>query len=423
MYYLETAVLMAKVKPDGLNEVDISNFSLKELLENYKTGYLVLTNDYLTGEVFLTLEAIRTTDLGMGTFDITITNWLKNNGVKTLPHSLKEPVYKFTKLNYADAAQSGYSRLAVHPYSTIAGYPLSSLTDLYVRKDGVDSSILNANSLFVVNGYLHTHDIYKEGIKITDATKSMMYAKKNHLGVISFNNCGEVKHFTLKPEMIHRSSNDIGLYQELVLELGVSLKGKGAFLSLAGMFIYSNDVYKITDEENGIIVVNLTRLNLLDRIQRAIEFIDFPEMLLHSQEDNITLLDKDMILSDAFIMAILRMSQTFVMVTDQPHHMVKREPVNYQGVYGRYFSHRFDYDMMVDSFGRIVPYFYYGNQKHPFMTDKHIFQVPLEFAERQKNIARRHDWRYKPSIVNESMTNLSEAMPINWLNVEFIKPA
>ena len=423
MYYLETAVLTAKVKPDGLNEVDVSNFSLKELLENYKTGYLVLTNDYLQGEVFLTLEAIRGTDLGMGTFDITISTWLKNNGVKTLPHILKEPAYKFTKLNYADAAQSGYSRLAVHPYSTIAGYPLSSLTDLYVRKDGVDSSILNANSLFVVNGYLHTHDIYKEGIKITDAAKSMMYAKKNHLGVISFNNCGGVKHFTLKPEMIHRSSNDIGLYQELVLALGVSLKGKGAFLSLAGMFIYSNDVYKITDEENGIIVVNLSRLNLLDRIQRAIEFIDFPEMLLHSQEDNITQLDKDMILSDAFIMAILRMSQTFVMVTDQPHHMVKREPVNYQGVYGRYFSHRFDYDMMVDSFGRIVPYFYYGNQKHPFMTDKHIFQVPLEFAERQKNIARRHDWRYKPSIVNESMTNLSTAMPINWLNVEFIKPA
>lgn len=423
MYYLETAVLMAKVKPDGLNEVDVSNFTLKELLENYKTGYLVLTNDYLTGEVFLTLEAIRATDLGMGTFDITINNWLKNNGVKTLPHILKEPVYKFTKLNYADAAQSGFSRLAVHPYSTIAGYPLSSLTDLYVRKDGVDSTILNDNSLFVVNGYLHTHDIYKEGIKITDATKSMMYAKKNHLGVISFNNCGGVKHFTLKPEMIHRSSDDIGLYQELVLELGVSLKGKGAFLSLGGMFIYSNDVYKITDEENGIIVVNLSRLNLLDRIQHAIKFIDFPEMLLHSQEDNITQLDKDVILSDAFIMAILRMSQTFVMVTDQPHHMVKREPVNYQGVYGRYFSHRFDYDVMVDSFGRIVPYFYYGNQKHPFMNDKHIFQVPLEFAERQKNIARRHDWRYKPNIVNESMTNLSEAMPISWLNVEFIKPA
>ena len=86
---------------------------------------------------------------------------------------------------------------------------------------------------------------------------------------------------------------------------------------------------KITDEENGIIVVNLSRLNLLDRIQHAIKFIDFPEMLLHSQEDNITQLDKDVILSDAFIMAILRMSQTFVMVTDQPHHMVKREPVNY----------------------------------------------------------------------------------------------
>ena len=423
MYYLETAVLMAKVKPTGLNEVDVSNFSLKELLENYKTGYLVLTNDYLQGEVFLTLEAMRATDLGMGTFDITVTTWLKNTGTKTLPHVLTEPTYKFTKLNYADCAQAGYNRSAVHPYSTIEGYPLSSLTDLYLRKDGVDSSILNANSLFVVNGYLHTHDIYKEGVKITDATKSMMYAKKNHLGVISFNGCGGVKHITLKPEMIHRSSDSISLYQELVLELGVPLKGKGVLLSIAGMFIYSNDVYKITDEDNGIIVVNLARLNLLDRVQQAIKFIDFPEMLLHSQEDNITQLDKDTILSDAFIMAILRMSQTCVMVTEQPHHMVKREPVNYQGVYGRYFSHRFDYDIMVDSFGRIVPYFYYGNQSHPFMVDKHIFQIPLEFAERQKNIARRHDWRYKENIVHESMTNLSEAMPVSWLDIEFIKPA
>ena len=63
MYKLETAVLMAKVKPTGLNEVDVANFSLKEVLENYKTGYLVLTNEFLTGEVFVTLEASEKTSL------------------------------------------------------------------------------------------------------------------------------------------------------------------------------------------------------------------------------------------------------------------------------------------------------------------------------------------------------------------------
>lgn len=423
MYILETAVLMAKVKPDGLNEVDVSNFTLRDLLENYKTGYMVLTNAYLQGEVFLTLEAIRATDLGVGSYDVTITSWLKTNGNKTLPHVLEEPIYSFTKLNYADCAQAGYSRQAVHPYSTIEGYPLSSLTDLYVRKDAVDSIILANNSVFVVNGYLHTHDKYREGVKITDATKSMMYAKRNHLGVISFNDCGGVKQLTLKPEMIHRSNEDMNLYHELVLELGVSLRGKGVLLSLAGMFIYSNDVFKITDEDNGIVVVNLDRLNLLDRVQRAVEFIDFPEMLNFTKGNKIKQLDKDVILSDAFILAMLRMSQTFVMVTEQPHHLVKREPLNYQGVYGRYFSHRFDFDIVTDSYGRIVPYFYYGNQKHPFMNDKHIFQVPLEFSEKKKNIARRHDWRYQDNIMDESMTNLSRAMPLSYLNVEFIKPA
>lgn len=422
MYNLETAVLMAKTKPDGLNEVDVANFTLQELLENYKTGYLVLTNAYLQGEVFLTLEAIRATDFGLGSYDITVTTWLKSLGAKTLPHIIQEPTYSFTKLNYADCAQSGFNRLAVHPYSTIEGYPLSSLTDLYVRKDGVDSHILNDNSVFVVNGYLHTHDRYKEGVKITDATKTMMYGKHNHLGVISFNDCGGVKQYTLKPEMIHHST-DLALYHELVLELGVSLKGKGALLSLAGMLIYSNDVYKITDEDRGIIVINLSRLNLLDRVQEAIKHIDFPELLHYSKDDRLTQLNRETITSDPFILAMLRMSQTFIMVTDQPHHMVKKEPVSYQGVYGRYFSHKFAYDIMTDSFGRIVPYFYYGNQEHPFMFDKHIFQVPIEFAERKKNVARRHDWVFKDNIVEESMTHLSVQMPINWLGVQFVKPA
>lgn len=423
MYKLETAVLMAKVKPTGLNEVDVANFSLKEVLENYKTGYLVLTNEFLTGEVFVTLEALRAFDLGIGSYDVTITTWLKSNSNKTLPHILIEPSYSYTKLNYADCAQAGFNRLAVHPYSTIAGYPLSSLTDLYVQKDGIDGTILNTNSVFVINGYLHTHDEYKAGIKVVDGAKSMMFAKHNQLGVISFNDCGGVKQLTIKPEMIHPSKNDINLYQELVLELGIPLKGKGVFLSIAGMFIYSNDVYKIIDADNGIIVVNLARLNLLDRIQEAVKYIDFPELLTHNPEDNITQLNIDTMLSDAFILSMLRMSQTFVMVTNQPNHLVKREAVNYQGVYGRYFSHRFDYDIMTDSYGRIVPYFYYGNQKHPFMNDKHIYQTPLEYVEKKKNVARRHDWRFKDCMVNESMTNLTQAMPLSWLNVEFIKPA
>lgn len=423
MYVLETAVLMAKVKPDGLSEVDVSNFTLQQLLENYKLGYLVLTNTYLQGELFLTLETLRKTDLSLGSYDITIKAWLSNLGQRLLPHTTVEPTFEFSKLNYADAGQAGFSRKAVHPYSTIEGYPLSSLTDLYVRKDGVDSKVLADNSVFVVNGYLHTHDAFKEGVKIKDATKNMMYSKSNHLGLISFNIAGGVKQITLKPEMLHRSVENVSMYQEVVLELGMSLKGKGVLLSVAGMFIYSNDVYRVTDEDNGIIVLNLARLNFIDRIQTAVNHVEFPELLLFSQDDNIQHLETDVLLSDPFIHSLLRMSQTFVMVTEQPYHVVKREPLGYQGVYGRYFSHEYNYDIMVDSYGRIVPYFYYGNLKHPFMVDKHIYHTPVEFQEKKKNVARRHDWRFKKTLLNESITHGSSAMPCSWLKLEFIQPA
>lgn len=423
MYNLVTAILMAKDKPTGLNEVDISRFTLQSTLSEYTIGYLVLTNTYLQGELFITLDVLRGTDLGLGSYDITITEWLKQNGNKTLPHSIIEPEYEFSKLNYIDLHQGGFEKSAVHPYSTIPDYPVSSLTDLYVKKDAIDTNLLVSNCVVTVNGYLHTHSRYKQGIKVVDGCRTAMFSKRGQYGLISFNDAGGVTLQNINRDMIHRSHIDVSYYQEVVIELGRSLTGKGIMLSLAGQLITSSDVVKVIDLENGIVVINIARLNFIDRIQQALQVIEMPELLMLTDNDNIDQVQKDTITSDPFILAVLRMSQTFLLITEQPNFTVKREPVYYQGVYGRYFSERFNYDIMVDAYGRIVPYFYYGNLSHPFMSDKHIYQVPIEYTEKTQNIRNRHKWRYKGPTFNESITNHTEAMPLDWLDVQFVKPA
>lgn len=423
MYNLVTAVLMAKVRPQGLTEVDVKNFTLNVVLSEYKTGYLVLTNTYLPGELYLTLETLRSTNLGLANFNISITDWLKQNGEKLLPHITVEPEYEFSKLNYVDLHQGGFEKLAVHPYSTIPNYPVSSLTDLYIKKDTIDPIVLANNIVTVINGYLHTHSPYKRGVKVVDGCKTMMYSKRGQSGVISFNDAGGVKLVNISMDMLHKSAELVSYYQEVVIELGQSLVGKGLLLSVAGQLIYSNDVYKIIDPVNGIVVVNLARLNFIDRIQEALKVLEMPEMLMLTNGDNIDQVQISTITSDPFILAVLRMSQTFFMVTEQPQHTVSKTPVHYQGVYGRYFSEKYTYNLMVDAFGRIVHYFYYGNQPHPFMNDKHVYQIPIEGVEKTQNIRNRHKWRYRGLTYNESITNHTLAMSIDWLNIQFIKPA
>lgn len=136
MYNLVTAVLIAKDKPKGFVEVDVSGMTIATLYAKYKAGYLVLTNTQLTGEMFLTLSAMKGLYLQVPNFQTTISQWLTLNGNRVIPNTLSnEPTFDFNMVHYTDVHQAGYVKQAIHPDSTISGYPVSSLTDLYISKE------------------------------------------------------------------------------------------------------------------------------------------------------------------------------------------------------------------------------------------------------------------------------------------------
>lgn len=425
MYSLVTAVLFERQKPKGFEEVNVSAMSIKTLYDKYAMGYLVLLNPALgVGvELFLDLKKMREMNLGLATFDTTVGQWLTLNGNKLLPHTKVEPQFNFSRVNYADGYQAGFKKLAVHPRSTIEGYPLSALTDLYVYKDIVDVDILHHNSVFAINGYLHTHSKFRQGVKISDGSRSMMHAKSDHIGVLSFQQVGGVKLINLNQDMIKPTANDITLYEECYLDLGIDLSNKSVLISVAGQLIHARDAYRIFDAENGKVILNLSKINFIDRIQRAVKFIEIPELMLVERDYRVAPIDIAYLLSNAFILSALKMSQTFVMVVDQQYMGMSREPVLYGSVYGRYYSPTFNYKPMVDEFGRFVPYFYQGAHKHPFMNTKHIFSTPKEYVERTFNIRDTAKWRFKPVTVNESTPYVTRPMGCQWLTLQFISPA
>ena len=423
MYSLVTAVLFATKKPTGFNEVGVGDLSISNLYKTYSDGYLVLSNTDLPGELFLPLKVMKETNLNLTSFDTTVKQWLSINGSRILPTIKTEPEYEFGVMRYADAYQAGFKKQAVHPTSTISGYPLSSLHDLYLTKDMVDSTLLAESVVFSINGYLHLHSEFKEGVKVTDATKSILHSKMNQVGVLSFVNVGGVDLKSFKDIKILKTHSDISYYQECYLDLGIDLKDKSLMFSIAGHLIYSRDAIRIVDENLGKVVLNLSRINFIDRIQLAAHYLEFSELMLADRDYRVNPISIEYLLSDAFILSVLRMSQSFAIVVDRPYMAVRKAPTLYGSIYGRYYDTKYAYRPMIDEFGRFTPYFYQGVSKHPFMNEKHAFITPIEYVERKVNIRDTAPWRYRPITVAESTPYLSRAMRNQWLTLEFIKPA
>lgn len=423
MYSLISAVLLKRVKPKGFEEVAVGNMSIDTLYKDYVQGYLVLSNNSLPGELFLDLTTMRGLSLGLSSYQSTVNQWLVTVGNKLLPHTKVEPTFNIDRVRYADAYQSGFTAEAVHPNSTIEGYPLSSLTDLYLKKNTVDTTITSKRAVYTVNGYLHTHTAFREGVKISDGSRSIQHSKCNHLGVLSFNEIGDIDLVNITTDMIKRSASDISYYEECYLDLGVDLTNKTVLISFAGQLLYSRDAVKVFDAEHGKVMVSLSRINLIDRIQRAVKFLEFPEILLTYENYLSNPLDTEVILSDAFILAALRMSQTFAIIVDRQYLGVDKEPVMYGSVLGRYHSHEYKYLPMLDEYGRFVPYFYQGNSAHPYLYTKHIFSIPHEFTERTFNIRDTAPWRYRPVVAEEVTPLVTRPMHCRWLKLDFINPA
>lgn len=423
MYTLITAVLKKRNEVSGFVELDVKSMTLTQLLNDYAQGYLVLSNPYLTGELFLSLDQIRASNLGLASYNTSVGNWLISNGNKTLPYSSTEPQYTYTKPYYVDGHYSGFKSSAVHPVATITDYPKATLTDLYIHKETVDSMLLHENTLVMVNGYMHTHTPYKQGIKISDGVKSVNVAKTYQLGVLSFQDCGGVEMVNFDPSMLSKSTDEVALYRECIINLDQDISGKSIMLSIAGHLIYDPRHYRIIDPVNGYIALNLSQINLIDKIQKAVNFLEFPELLQVFGGDILKNISLDVIESDVFIMSLLRMTQSFAIIVNQPAYSVTKSPIFYQGVKGRYFTNEFGYDIITDEIGRFVPYFYYGNQPHPLFPDKHIIHVPKEYVERTVNLRNTSDWRYRNNSYEAPSPTMSNPTDCQRFELEFYKPA
>lgn len=314
-------------------DIDIENLML-----NYKECLFDVTHVSITETLGLKLSDI--VDLLLVTDrSVSINEWLSSIGSTALP-TRETPYTITTDLVKQSCILSTDMRIQ---FVNITGQWNEDMTDdmlvdVSLVKSDLDYQELFDHCLFSVNGLLHLADVNEEGIYINDAATSIKLENKIQLSALSFHGIGSIQTIPITLDLIDR-----GVYSNyrdgFTLKMPYDISDKTVMLSIAGHLHYNNDCYSVTGDNT--IFVDWSKVPIAERHYDGRYKIDWSDFI--SVAERAGMID-DMILTDLAkndddaILAILQMSQTFIILVDNQDLFYEHRYLEKTGLPGRYLS-------------------------------------------------------------------------------------
>lgn len=373
MYQYTRAFLRARGRNKKWENVNISNVLLSDLFRNYLDGYITLTNASLgPGEYhvdFVTLKQFH-----FPFVNVTFETWLGTIGLPVLPATQTEPTYITKHIVYADAIQAGYHVRAckpdiVSPDDEFELYienqeerlPLEERTDLALSKAGVDFVTLRDRALVSVNGFYHRTIPRMGELQVIDGSRSLQLSQKHLIGITSFDAIGDVQQIAISANMIvhghpQRPSTFYPQEYGTYLHTGVDMRNKSVGIVLGGILHIEDESYQVINREEGIIKVNIGRVNLPQWAFETEGFMDISPLGLTTSEVRRGSVNIEEMYSNDTIDRFLQLSQSFVVVVDAPllyrrYNVIGRVPLP-----GQYESDSEPVFPLKTRYGRLLTY-------------------------------------------------------------------
>ena len=194
MYTFISALLRKKGKNQRFQQVNLTNVKMSALYSTYRDGYIELSNPSLRNNIFVKLTDLKA-DGNLVYTDSFFPVWLSVQGNKTITGSVIKPKMFNNQIAFSDAVQAGCEIKRVRQ-SDLAGttiYPPDMTPDVFLYKTLSDYTLMQRYILTTVNGLCHINIPAQRGILIKDAGKSLDIEQDNLIGIMSFENVGEIK--------------------------------------------------------------------------------------------------------------------------------------------------------------------------------------------------------------------------------------
>ena len=366
MYQLISAIAKNMEDDTRWHNVDIGTMPMRELYATYSRVIVTLSNNFLPYNVSLDLADIRAT---VGALSSVFPDVLIANGNATLPTSKELPIINTRFAKYADASRAGYSIIPTAPgVSPEAQLPPSEKTWLYLKKADITSyEKMRKSVLAVVNGFIHATDADVKGFYIQEGMKSQMISGTNLLGLISFEDIGELTFIPIKPAMLYKQ-NDRQLYRnQCFIDSGRDLSQKTVMLVLGGYLhvLDEETMYRVSDSS---FCINFNKIPLMDRYYDSKKYIDLDSLNVEVSSANEEQISVKHLYSDEAIAAYCTLSQSFFVVLDNKDIFVDRIPVEDNIGPGMYTTMEPPKWPLVGPYGRLLNYWYKSNGERYALT-------------------------------------------------------
>ena len=146
------------------------------------------------------------------------------------------------------------------------------------------------------------------------------------------------------------------MHQSVLLELNTNLTGKSVLFSFCGVLFGEHNLIHVVDRDSGIIKVDLYKLDLLKMVQSMDRYVDLSSLNLNLPDPYSQAIMIDRLKQDRVIKAMLMLDQTFAIVVNATSLEVSYEAPLDLELYGKYNDSRNVDDLLVDPYGRIMPY-------------------------------------------------------------------
>lgn len=316
-------------------DINIGAMAFTDIYATYAHVIATLSNPFLTANVALDLNDLR---VAQGSNLSTFNAFLVANGSNTLPTSPTLPVINPKYARYADAFRAGYKITPVNPSAADdAVLPIGDKPDLHLTRANTDYTLLGKSCLATVNGFYHYSDYSANGYYVKDGMKSALISGNNQMGLLSFRELGNIQQIPITASMLYKQDPSQNYKDHVYLDLGQDFGDKEVFIVIGG-YLHVLDQNMFQRIGDGLYVINMLRYPLLDRYYESYQHIDLTSLGLVNVQANPTQVEVDAITSDAAIVALLTLSQSFIVVCDATDLFTDKVYVKHGKIPCRYIS-------------------------------------------------------------------------------------
>lgn len=318
MYTFTNAVLKRYGKNQTWQAVNASLLTLKQLVNGYVDGHLVLSNPTISANpLYVDLRELKSAVVPF--LDIDVDFWLASLNDTLLPFLSAAPTYISQSARYADAWQAQYTIQACRPNlpRVITG---GALDDVGITKPNIDVTALHNRVLTSVNGLFHLNYGVDEFLVIKDGGRSLRATQQpeNKIGLLSFAHICDIVQLPISLNMLQPLGPTIPYKQAVLINTGLNLLNQSVMISIGGYLHCADSIIDVLSATEGIIKINMEYMSLARRLFEMSRYMDLDSLQITRSPLKPGALVISEFNSNQFIERLLCMSQSFLVIVDTP---------------------------------------------------------------------------------------------------------